>query len=201
MPAMRVRGTAMRARLVQRGGPSATLSSTASPSRRSTQPLEPVPVRVDDETVGYVEVAALPAAGGSLEQVFASGQRQATWTAVLVAIGVALLLGLLLARRIVRPLRDLSAGTQALAAGDYAQRIDVPAGDEIGALARDFNHLAHSLAEAREARRRWGQDIAHELRTPIAVLQAELQTLIDGVRPLDRTVAHRLPCCRRSCRR
>ncbi|MEP7043028.1 MAG: ATP-binding protein, partial [Dokdonella sp.] len=54
--------------------------------------------------------------------------------------------------------------------------------DELGALAADFNHLAASLEQHREARRQWGADIAHELRTPLSVLRGEVQALQDGVR-------------------
>ncbi len=54
--------------------------------------------------------------------------------------------------------------------------------DELGALARDFNHLAQTLEQHREARRRWGADIAHELRTPLSILRGEISALQDGVR-------------------
>ena len=52
----------------------------------------------------------------------------------------------------------------------------------MGALAADFNHLARPLEQHREARRRWGADIAHELRTPLSILRGEIQALQDGVR-------------------
>jgi two-component system sensor histidine kinase BaeS len=100
-----------------------------------------------------------------------------------IALALAVLFGFIVARRVVGPVRQLSLGTQALAAGDFSRRIGVRGRAEVAALARDFDHLAATLDQHRDARRRWGQDIAHELRTPLTVLQAELQTLIDGVRP------------------
>ncbi|MBN8482849.1 MAG: HAMP domain-containing protein, partial [Xanthomonadales bacterium] len=87
-----------------------------------------------------------------------------------------------LARWLLEPVRALAAGTRALAAGDYSRRIDSPRRDELGALAEDFNHLATTLEQHREARRRWGADIAHELRTPVSILRGEIQALQDGVR-------------------
>src|SRR5690606_34486886 len=87
-----------------------------------------------------------------------------------------------LARWLLTPIRELAAGTRALAAGDYEQRIGDRRRDELGALARDFNHLARTLEQHREARRRWGADIAHELRTPLSILRGEIQALQDGVR-------------------
>jgi two-component system sensor histidine kinase BaeS len=49
-------------------------------------------------------------------------------------------------------------------------------------LSRDFNHLAVTLEQSREARRKWGADIAHELRTPLSILRGEIQAMQDGVR-------------------
>ncbi len=69
--------------------------------------------------------------------------------------------------------------------GDYEARVDVRGHDELAQLARDFNALAATLASARQARQQWIADIAHELRTPLAVLRAEIESLQDGVRPLD----------------
>jgi two-component system sensor histidine kinase BaeS len=57
--------------------------------------------------------------------------------------------------------------------------------DELARLARDFNTLAETLAAARQARRKWIADIAHELRTPLSILRGEIEALQDGVRPLD----------------
>lgn len=54
--------------------------------------------------------------------------------------------------------------------------------DEIADLAKDVNQLARTLAANESARQRWTADIAHELRTPLAILQAELEAISDGVR-------------------
>jgi two-component system sensor histidine kinase BaeS len=73
-------------------------------------------------------------------------------------------------------------GTRALAAGDYTRRIAAQRTDELGALSRDFNHLAATLEQHRQARQQWGADIAHELRTPLSILRGEIQALQDGIR-------------------
>jgi two-component system, OmpR family, sensor histidine kinase BaeS len=84
-----------------------------------------------------------------------------------------------------RRVRALVHLTNALIRGDYTVRLAPRGQDELAQLARDFNTLAATLAAAQEARRAWIADIAHELRTPLAVLRAEIESLQDGVRPLN----------------
>ena len=97
---------------------------------------------------------------------------------------VSALLSLPLARRLVRPLRQLAAATRRLATGTYTERVAVTSQDELGQLAADFNLLALTLQQNETARRQWIADISHELRTPLTVLRGEIEALQDGVRPL-----------------
>ncbi|RII27179.1 MAG: two-component sensor histidine kinase [Geobacter sp.] len=107
---------------------------------------------------------------------------------VLVAAGFSLLL----AQRLVRPIRALAAATDRLAAGEFAVRVPVTFGDELGHLARDFNSLALTLEKNEQARRQWVADISHELRTPLTVLRGEIEALQDGIRPTTPTAIHSL---------
>lgn len=143
-----------------------------------------VEVSWDGAVVGRLRLARLPRLIGGLDTTFAAAQRRDALIAGGSVLAVALLLALALARRLLAPIRALAQGTHRLAAGDYAHRVDARRRDEFGALAEDFNHLAASLESHREQRRRWGADIAHELRTPISVLRGEIQALQDGVRPV-----------------
>ena len=124
---------------------------------------------------------ALRAFGGP-DLAFTLAQRHAAIVAAAVALLVALGFAFAIARWLLAPVRALTAGVHALTAGDYAQRIAPTGSAELGALARDFNRLAQTLEAHREARRRWGADIAHELRTPLSVLRGEISALQDGVR-------------------
>jgi two-component system sensor histidine kinase BaeS len=132
--------------------------------------------------VGKLLMAPIPALTRELDTGFAQTQgRHALWIALGV-IGFALLLSWALARWLLKPVGDLARGTRSLALGEFAVRLKDTRGDELGDLARDFNRLAAALEQHRDARRQWGADIAHELRTPLAILQAEIQALEDGVR-------------------
>ena len=99
-----------------------------------------------------------------------------------LALLLSALVSLLLARRLLRPIRRITAGAKALGAGRYTTRIPADRGDELGRLAQDFNHLAAALERNEQARRQWVADISHELRTPLAVLRGEIEALLDGVR-------------------
>jgi two-component system sensor histidine kinase BaeS len=112
-----------------------------------------------------------------------------------IAAGMVLIAAVLaypLSRRLVRPVRAFQQTAQRLAGGDYEARVQVQGGDEIARLGRDLNALAAALGRNEQARRRWVADISHELRTPIALLRAELEAIQDGVRPLDRTAVDAL---------
>jgi two-component system sensor histidine kinase BaeS len=95
------------------------------------------------------------------------------------------LLGFLLARQLSRPVRELMATVTELTQGQYNRRASIPGRDEIGQLARAVNSLAATLEKNRTARQRWMADIAHELRTPVAILKGEVEALADGVRQPD----------------
>lgn len=146
---------------------------------------QPRAVMADGRTVGYLYFAPATAVSSEADAAFIAQQaRHALWAGavvVLFALGAAWFM----ARWLKRPVDALARGADRLAAGDFASRIESTRGDELGDLARDFNRLAEALAANQLARRRWGADIAHELRTPLAILRGEIQAMQDGVRPLN----------------
>jgi two-component system sensor histidine kinase BaeS len=107
-------------------------------------------------------------------------------------MGLALLSAFLLARHLSRPVSQLDETVAALAGGDFEKRAEVSTEDEIGRLARNVNQLAVGLQSSRSARQRWMADIAHELRTPVAVLKGEIEAVADGVRKADERMADSL---------
>jgi two-component system sensor histidine kinase BaeS len=143
-----------------------------------------VAVKSDGTVVGSLLLAPLPALESDADVAFAAAQTRHALTAAAGVLIGALLLAWVLARWLLEPVKALGAGSQRLAAGDYSVRIKAVRGDELGQLAADFNRLAAALEENRQARRQWGADIAHELRTPLSILRGEIQALQDGVRPL-----------------
>lgn len=109
---------------------------------------------------------------------------RAAWIAAAIAGGLALLLALLLSYGLLQPVVDLTRAAAKMANGDLSQRVQVKRKDELGTLGAAFNHMAASLQRAEQNRRAMTADIAHELRTPIAIQRAHLEALQDGVYPL-----------------
>src|SRR5436309_2126391 len=108
-----------------------------------------------------------------------------TWTGVLLALGAAVALALVgtavLAYRITRSLRQLSAATTAVAAGSYREPIPDAARDEIGALARSFNAMAAQLRRIDETKEEFYATLSHELRSPLTSVREAAHLLRDGV--------------------
>jgi two-component system sensor histidine kinase BaeS len=93
---------------------------------------------------------------------------------------IAFVLGILLARTLTRPLQELTAATQVMAAGQLGHQVQVHSQDEIGQLATSFNQMSHDLAQASQMRKQLTADIAHDLRTPLTILRGYMEGLKDG---------------------
>jgi two-component system, OmpR family, sensor kinase len=106
-------------------------------------------------------------------------------TAVIIAGVIALFLGAILFLQITSPLRRLKKAANAIAQGDLSQRVIIQSHDELADLGQSFNRMADSLNQAELSRRHMVADVAHELRTPIAVIQANIEGMQDGVLPFD----------------
>ncbi len=141
-----------------------------------------VPIMVADRTVGYVLVSPL-ASANTPETLFLESVTRAV---LLVALGMSVLsLGIaaFIARQITAPLRRLAAAAYRVAKGDLSVRVPVSGEDDLARVSVAFNRMAVALEEQQRLRRRLMNDIAHELRTPLSVIQAQAEALIDGVFP------------------
>ena len=93
----------------------------------------------------------------------------------------AITIGLILSRRIVAPMRNLMKATERFSVGQFEQKIENESPDELGQLTKSFNNMAEQLELNENQRRRLFADIAHELRTPLAVIQATIEGMTEGV--------------------
>src|SRR5699024_755297 len=147
------------------------------------RPQKAIPITVQEQQVGTLVYHPMQAAiTDSTDRAF----RQQQWRSVALTTFAALLVALLgswwLARQVVRPVLAMSQITAQMTRGNYRQRFTEPRREALGTLSESINQLAHHLEQASEARDRWLADTAHELRTPLAILQGEIEALVDGIR-------------------
>ena len=144
-------------------------------------PERRLPVEVEGSVVGYAQVR-LPEPGVLPRDVaFRDSVNRLLLAGGGLAALVALALGLLLARRATAPARRLTLAARALAAGDRSERIRSSSSDEFGEMAGAFDTMADTIEEEERLRRAFAADVAHELRTPLAILRSQVEGLQDGV--------------------
>jgi signal transduction histidine kinase len=143
-----------------------------------------IPIRVGDQTVGQL-VAQEESTAGPEEPLLLAVNR-ALLLAAITAGAVGLAIALLLSQSLTSPLRQLTGAVQRFARGERNMQLPTASGDEVGDLTRSFRGMMTEIGRQEELRKEMTADIAHELRTPLSVIQANLDALADGVYPLTR---------------
>lgn len=151
-----------------------------------------IPLVVENKTVGYVGIPFNPAVRDLQDADFAAGQEHKLSLVIFIALVIASLVSFPLAHLLTKRISHLVRQVNAFSQGNYADKVSVKGQDELAELARHLNNLGETLEQSENTRRQWVADISHELRTPIAVLQAELEAVEDGVRPMDKATVGRL---------
>mgnify|MGYP001248639094 CR=1 FL=1 len=158
----------------------------ANPARQMDS-LSVVPIRVQAETVGYLGLAPLRSNlhddDGGPPFINVLGD---------VLLGLALvggvggtIFGVVVSRSLTAPLNNLAEAARAIGARNLSRRVAEAGSDEVIAVARAFNDMAADLEHGEQLRRNLLADVAHELRTPLAVLQGNLRAILDEVYPLN----------------
>jgi two-component system OmpR family sensor kinase/two-component system sensor histidine kinase BaeS len=155
-----------------------------------SQRKQAIPIELDGETIGYLLISVGNGASGPA-QAFLALITQSLVQAGIVAGLLGLLLGFLIARHLSNPLDRLARAARRLSHGDLGQRVPVSGSDEVMAVMTAFNEMAEALQRSEQLRQNMIADIAHELRTPLSVIQGNLQAMLDGVYPMnEEEIAH-----------
>lgn len=149
------------------------------------EPLHIVPIVSNGRYVGELGYRPPRELMARMDRIFLSRQQRNLSIIVSSLALASLLLAAVLGWWLGRRTRGMALATRRLTEGDYSVRLGERGRDELARLAQDFNVLAETLESNRESRQRWVADIAHELRTPLAVLRGEIEAMQDGIRPLD----------------
>jgi len=142
-------------------------------------------IKVDGETIAWI----LPDTSyqfklSTEEELFLQRTTLATGLAALVGVLLAVAMGYWLASRMLKPIRQLTRASQALARGDLNQQVPVTSRDELGQLTATFNQMSADLETADQQRKRMTADITHDLSTPLQIISGYIEMLEDGGVPL-----------------
>ncbi len=140
-------------------------------------------IEVDGQSVGWMLTARERFFDSPAEAALVGRINAAVALAAGGAVLLSLVVGVVLARALSRPIRELTAATGAVAEGDLSQKVEVRSHDEIGQLAASFNLMSERLARAQNLRRQMTADIAHELRTPLSLVLGHADAIEEGTLP------------------
>ncbi|WP_281697041.1 sensor histidine kinase [Acidaminococcus massiliensis] len=118
---------------------------------------------------------------GAAERTFVESYHKSLWWIGFLFAGMGLVVSYFLSGNITRPLRQLSQAAEKIRQGHLKQEVPVETQDEVGQLAAVFNQMSAELAANESNRQEFLANIAHELKTPLAVLQGHLESMLDGV--------------------
>ena len=139
---------------------------------------EEIPIMMNGQQVGTFIATTKK---GKLEESFIDSIRAANMKAGILAAIVVLIMGIYLSRRISKPLVELSEAAKSIANRKLSHRVPIYTNDEIGEVGRAFNQMAESLESNELLRKNMIADVAHELRTPLAILRGNLELLEEAV--------------------
>ena len=154
------------------------------PLRAGAQSLQ-ASIEVNGERVGTV-IAPIPEF--DLEKTtldFVRSQIKHILIFSIAVLSIATLVSVWLGQHLVKPIAGLRRVTQQIAQGKLDARAAIDSQDELGGLASYINRMAGALESNEKKRRKIMADLSHELRTPLTVMRAEVEAVIDGVRPLN----------------
>jgi signal transduction histidine kinase len=156
-----------------------TRSSLNLPHRR----YEATPVTVGEQTIGVVEVSR---STSSIEGFLAT-LRLILLVVVVAAVFVSVVISMLLARQLSKPISDMEQATGRIAGGDLDVRLRRYPSNELGRLAESINRMAERLKSLEQARARFFSEISHDLRTPLTAIKGTVVNLIDDTEPGSRS--------------
>ncbi len=143
-----------------------------------------IDIKLEEKVIGYLGFLKATEITDELDQLLIKKLKSNLSWSLLLVIFISAMIAMLLARLMIKPILKLRAATKDISAGFFDKKIEINSRDEVGELSADFNRLALTLKNNLTARQQWISDISHELRTPVAILQGELEAMQDGIRDI-----------------
>lgn len=144
--------------------------------------MQLAPILVDKQPVGYLGLRPAIDNSDVLSVNFFSTQQRYLLLIYASSLLLSLIASVVLAATFRKPIHQLLKAAQELSRGNYQYHVEVNSNDELGDLSQVINQLAYILDQHEQSRRQWVADTSHELKTPLSVLQAQIEAMQDGVR-------------------
>jgi signal transduction histidine kinase len=138
------------------------------------------PIQSEGTTIAYLAIINPAARPSPREQEFIRQANTALLYASLGALVLSVVLGLIFTQSLLKPLSTLNQAIKKMQEGEWGQEITPTSDDELGQVIRTFNQMSQAVAEAKTRREQLTADIAHELRSPLTVVNGYLEALQDG---------------------
>ncbi len=168
-----------------------TKGTTFSGSERAN--AWPITALGDPKVVGYLLLFwPVNFSLGDLELQFLERVQQILLSGAALAVSLSVIVGALLSRRLNAPLQHLVDASRAVAAGDLDRQVATGGSTEIAQVGQAFNEMTAALKQAEILRQNMVADVAHELRTPLSVLQGGLWAILNDAYPLEKAEIARL---------
>lgn len=147
-----------------------------------------VPLYIHGELVAKIFAGRMAdPAMSKTQRLFISQINSAIMVSLLIGLLISFLTAVYLTRRISGPILKLSIAVSSVAKGDFSVRVSIKHKNEIGTLAGDFNKMAAALQKSYEFQKNMIADTAHELRTPVALIQSRLEMMLEGIYDIKRS--------------
>lgn len=165
------------------------LASAAFDPSRGHGPYSGYPLFLKGEEIGRLEVRFFPREKRAL---FISRTNRLLLISALLLGSVAILSSIILARRLTRPISRLARAADSISQGNLHERLECTGSDELATLSHSFNRMTHTLEKQNALRKKINANFAHEMRTPLAIMQGQLEGMLDGLIPNERRVLESL---------
>jgi two-component system sensor histidine kinase BaeS len=165
------------------------LASAGFDPRRGHGPYTSYPLFLRGEEIGHLEVRFFPRENRAL---FISRTNRLLLISALLLGSVAVLSSIILARRLTRPITRLARAADSVSQGNLHERLEITGSDELATLSLSFNQMAQTLEKQNALRKKINANFAHEMRTPLAIMQGQLEGMLDGLIPNERRVLESL---------
>lgn len=158
-----------------------TVANTTGNMKESNKGSIKEPIKINGKGIGtFIAYPVKSASASRLQQQFVQSVNLTILLGSVFAVLITLLIGFFLSRKITRPLSQLVSGIEHVSKGDTKVRITIDSKDEFKQLGEAFNQMTDTLNRTERIRKSLIADVAHELRTPLSIIRAKLESIQTG---------------------